>query len=135
MVSITLFLYWRRKLVPKKFAKKGKTTQQWKSRTVVVSRSNFWLQMGFSLKDENEKFDNSEKFAEKQFDIFCFICLSLLTLELSNINWKCSENYNMFTESTYDRAVVKIFLNITTTGFFIEIVYEILSSIHTYIHT
>ena len=37
---------------------------------------------------EEEKFDNSEKFAEKKFSIFCFICVSLLTFELSNINWK-----------------------------------------------
>ena len=36
--------------------------------------------------DEEEKFDNSEKFAEKKFAIFCFISLSLLTFELSNIN-------------------------------------------------
>ena len=36
--------------------------------------------------DEEEKFHNSEKFAEKNFAIFCFICLPLLTFVLSNIN-------------------------------------------------
>ena len=30
--------------------------------------------------------DNSEKFSEKKFAIFCFLYLSLLTFELSNIN-------------------------------------------------
>ena len=33
--------------------------------------------------DKEEKFHNSEKFTEKKFAIFCFICLSLLTFELS----------------------------------------------------
>ena len=54
-----------------------------------------------SLRSMEEKFDNSEKFGEKKFAIFCFICLSLLTFELSNINWKSSEKCNMFTERTY----------------------------------
>ena len=74
----------------------------------------------FSQKDEKEKIYNSEKFAEKKFAIFCFICLSLLTLKLSNINWKCSENCNMLTERTDDSAVLKIFLNIITIYIIIE---------------
>ena len=52
-----------------------------------------------------------KKIAEKEFTIFCFIGLSLLTFELSNINWKCLENYNMLTERTYDSAVFCIFLS------------------------
>ena len=42
-------------------------------RAVAVSRSNFLFQSGFSQKDDEEKFDHSEKFAEKKA-IFCFIC-------------------------------------------------------------
>ena len=57
--------------------------------------------------DEEEKFDNSEKLTEKKFFIFCFICLSLLTFKLSNINLKCSENCNVLTESPYVNAVFK----------------------------
>ena len=71
--------------------------------------ANFDYKVAFYQKNEAEKFDNSEKFAEKKFVIFCFICLSLLTFELLNINWKCSENCNMLTERTYDSAVFKIF--------------------------
>ena len=42
---------------------------------VTVSRSNFWFQTGFPQKDEEEKFVNSEKFAEKKFAIFIsFVC-------------------------------------------------------------
>ena len=36
-----------------------------------------------------------------------FLC-PLLTFELSNINWKCSENCNMLNERSYDSAVFKI---------------------------
>ena len=43
-----------------------------------------------------------------------------MTFELSDINWKCSENCNMLTECTYDSAVFNIFLNIITTCIFIE---------------
>ena len=82
---------------------------------VTVSSSIFWFQSGFPQKDEEEKFDNFEKFAN-----FCFICLSLLTFELSNINWKCSENCNMLTKRTYDSAIFKIFLNIITICIVIE---------------
>ena len=49
-----------------------------------------------------------------------FICLSLLTFELSNINWKCSENCNILTKRTYDSAIFKIFLNIITIFIVIE---------------
>ena len=41
---------------------------------------------GFSQKDDEEKLDNSVKFAEKKFAIFCFICLLLLLFKLLNIN-------------------------------------------------
>ena len=44
-------------------------------RAVAVSRSNFLFQSGFSQKDDEEKFDHSEKFAEKKghflFYLFC----------------------------------------------------------------
>ena len=39
----------------------------------LVEGSNFSFQSGFSQKDDEEKFDLSEKFAEKKA-IFCFIC-------------------------------------------------------------
>ena len=45
-----------------------------------------WFQSDFSPMDEEEKFDNSEKFTEKTIAILFFICLPLLTFELSNIN-------------------------------------------------
>ena len=50
---------------------------------------------------------------------FSFFFLSLLTFELSNISWKCSENCNMLTERIYDSAVFKIVLNIITICIFI----------------
>ena len=82
---------------------------------------NFWFQsVRNATKDEKEKFDNSEKFTEKKFAIYCFICLLLLTFELSNINWKCLENCNLLTKRTYESAVFKIFLNIITICVFIE---------------
>ena len=64
-----------------------------------------------------------------------FICLLLLSFELSNINWKCSENFILLTEITYDSAVFKNFLNIITIRVFIEqqlieIFYEILIMIN-----
>ena len=40
--------------------------------------------------------------------------------ELSNINWKCSENCNMLTEHTYHSSVFKVLLNILTIFIFIE---------------
>ena len=45
-------------------------------RAAGVSKSNFWFQSGFSQKDEKEKFDNSEKFAEKSSPFFfvLFVC-------------------------------------------------------------
>ena len=59
-------------------------------RAVAVSRSNFLFQCGFSQKDDEEKFDHSEKFAEKQsfclWPFFVLFVLSLFTFELSNIN-------------------------------------------------
>ena len=70
------------KISRKNLLKKWKTTQCWKGsdqerRAVAVSRSNFLFQSGFSQKDDEEKFDHSEKFAENMLllmAIFCFIC-------------------------------------------------------------
>ena len=56
--------------------------------------STFDFKLTFLTRMRKKKFDNYEKFAEKEFAIFCFICLSFLTLELLNINWKRSENFN-----------------------------------------
>ena len=53
---------------------------------VDLSRSNFRFLSGFPQKDEEEKFDDSEKLAETKFAIFGCICLTLLTFQLSNIN-------------------------------------------------
>ena len=39
----------------------------------------------------------------KSVQFFCFICLSLLTFELSNINWKYLENCNILTERTFSQ--------------------------------
>ena len=86
---------------------------------VAVSRSNFWFQSGFSQKDEKEKLENSEIFCKKKVCHFLFYFLLLLTFELSNINWKCAENWNMLTERAYDSAVFKIFFNIITICIFI----------------
>ena len=42
---------------------------------IAITRSNFIFQNGFLQKDEEEKFDNSEKFAEKSLAFFVlFIC-------------------------------------------------------------
>ena len=42
---------------------------------VAVGRSIFWFQSGFPQKDEEEIFDNSEKFAEKYLSFFVlFVC-------------------------------------------------------------
>ena len=65
--------------------------------------------------------DNSDRFSEKQFANVCSICLSLLTIEQSNVNWKCSENCNILTKrAPYDSGVFKIFLNIIKISIFIE---------------
>ena len=85
------------KISRKNLLKKWKTTQRWKRsyeerRAVAVSRSNLLFQSGFSQKDDEEKFDHSEKFAEKKaFDYGhktkVLFVLSLFTFELSiNIN-------------------------------------------------
>ena len=47
---------------------------------------------------------------KKKIAIFILFVCRLLTFELSNINWKCSEICNMLTERTYDSAVFKMFL-------------------------
>ena len=51
---------------------------------------------------------------------FLFYLFGVWTFELSNINWRCSENCNMLTERTYDSDVFKIFLNFITICGFIE---------------
>ena len=66
-----------------------------------------------------------------------FVC-RLLTFELSNINWKCSEKCNMLPERTYDSVVFNFFFYIITICIFIEqklieILYEILISISAFI--
>ena len=54
---------------------KGLTSVDQEPRAVVVSRSNFWFQSVFPQKDEEEKFDNFEKFAEKSLPFFIlFVC-------------------------------------------------------------
>ena len=88
------------------------------NKNVAINRSNFWLQSGFPQKDEKEILIIL-KSLHKKVVIFCLICLSLLTLELSNLNWKCSEICNMLTERIYDSVVFKIFLNIITICIFI----------------
>ena len=67
-----------------------------------------------------KKFFKSESFAEKKVAIFSFICLSLLTFDWSNINWKCSKICIKLTERAYGSAVFKIFLNIMTICVIIE---------------
>ena len=42
------------------------STLEKERRAVAVSRSNFLFQSGFSQKDDEEKCDHSEKFAEKK---------------------------------------------------------------------
>ena len=75
------------KINRKNLLKKWKTTQRWKRswsvkqerRAVAVNRSNFLFQSCFSQKDDEEKFQHSEKFAEKKafayghflFYLFC----------------------------------------------------------------
>ena len=101
-----IVLFWSWKLLEKIYWKNGKQLNVGKyhisvwqePRAVAVSRSNFLFQSGFSQKDNEEKFDHSEKFAEKKaFSLayghfFVLFVLSLFTFELSNINWKCSGN-------------------------------------------
>ena len=55
------------------------------------------------------------KSLQRKVSHFLFYLFAVvLTFELSNIIWKCSENWNMLTERTYDSVVFKIFLNIIT---------------------
>ena len=56
----------------------------------------------------------------KSLPFFILFVCRWLTFELSNINWKYSENCNMPTERTYDSVVFKILRNITTICVFIE---------------
>ena len=77
------------------------------SRAVAVSRSNFLFQSGFSQKDDEEKFNHSEKFAEKKafayghffllFYLFCR-CLHLscqISIESVRNIFICSLNILM----------------------------------------
>ena len=74
-------------------------------RAVAVSRSNFLFQSGFSQKDHKEKFDHTEKFAEKiafayghfLFYLFCR-CLHLscqISIESVRNIFICSLNILM----------------------------------------
>ena len=48
---------------------------QQERRAVAISRSNFPFQSGFPQKDEEEKFDNSEKFPKTSLPFFVlFVC-------------------------------------------------------------
>ena len=69
------------KINRKNLFKKWKTTQRWKRsyECLTGTPSNFLFQSSFSQKDDEEKFDHSEKFAEKKafayghflFYLFC----------------------------------------------------------------
>ena len=50
----------------------------------------------------------------KVYHFMFYLFAVVLTFELSYINWKCSENFNMLTERIYDSALFKILLNIIT---------------------
>ena len=63
---------------------KDLTSVQQEHRALAISRTNFYFERKFLEKDEEEKFDNSEKFTEK-FAIFRFVCL-LSTFKLPNTN-------------------------------------------------
>ena len=86
----------------KNLLKKWKTTQCWKRSYYAVSRSNFLSQSGFSQKDDEEKFDHSEKFAEKKASaygnfLFCR-CLHLscqISIESVRNIFICSLNILM----------------------------------------
>ena len=100
---------------------KGLTSTEQERKAVAVSSSNFWSQNGFSQKDKEEKFENSEKFTEKSLKFFVlYICCSWhlrcqISIESIRKIVICS------TERTYDSVVLKIFfLNIITICIFIE---------------
>ena len=54
--------------------------------------ATFVFQSGFSQKDDDEKFDHSEKFAEKKA-IFCFICFVVVYILVVKYPLKVFETY------------------------------------------
>ena len=129
IVSTTLFLFWWRKLVPKKVCEKMENNSTLEQVLLVWNRNakllplvgvTFDSKVAFLRRMRKKNLIILKSLQKKKFDIFCFICLSLLTFELSNINWKCLEHIYMLTEHTYDSAVFEIFLNIITICIFIE---------------
>ena len=106
-----------RQLVPKNFLKKMENYStlemvllmcNWNCELLVAATFDSKVSSLRTMRKKN--LYNSEKFAIFLFYLFC----RLLTFELSNINWKCSENCNMLTERTYDSV-----LNIITICIFI----------------
>ena len=144
IVSITYFLFWSRKLVPKKVVKTMENNSTLEKFLLECNRNAKLLRLVGATFDSKVAFLRRMKkkhlvipkiLQKKSFVIFC---LSLLSFELSNTNWKCTENCNMLTERTHDSAVFKIFLNIITIciiieQYLIEILYEILISIMEFI--
>ena len=83
-------------------------------------RATFDSKLAFLRRMRKKNFIILKSLQKKSLPFFCFIYVSLLTFELSNINWKCAENCNILTERTYDSAVFKVLLNIITICVFIE---------------
>ena len=84
----------------------------------VLLRATFDSKVASPRRIRKKNFIILKSLQKQKFAIFCFICMSLLTFELSNINWKYSENCNMLSERTYDSAVFKFFLNFKTIWIF-----------------
>ena len=120
IVSTTLVLFWWQKLVPKQFVKKMEYNSMLEKVLLVCNRNiellrlvgaTFVSKVAFLRRMKKKNLIILKSLPEKSLLFFCFICLTLLTFELSNISWKCLESCNILTERTYDRAVFKIFLN------------------------
>ena len=105
-------LFWFGKLLEKIYWKNGKQfnvgkdliSVQQERRAVAVSRSNFLFQSGFSQKDDEEKFDHSEKFAEKKafllMAFFCFICFVVVYIWVVKYRLKVFGTY-LYAHWTY----------------------------------
>ena len=128
IVSITLFLFWWRKIFPKKVCEKMENNSTLEKILLVCNRNvellrllgaTFDSKVAFFRRMRKKNMIILKKVCRKKFAIFCFICLPLLSFELSKISWKCSENFNMLTGRNYDSAVFKVLLNIITICVFI----------------